>query len=405
MSASLDLSAGGPVRAPGAAVTPPIPLSLYVHLPWCVRKCPYCDFNSHARPQILPEALYLESLLRDLEGDLPLAGERPLVSIYFGGGTPNLLSPRFFEQALGGIASRMPLSADIEVTLEANPGAVEVQRFSDFRAAGINRLSVGVQSFDDGLLRRIGRIHDGAQARAAITSARCAGFDNINVDLMFALPGQTLRQAAADVDTALACGAEHISHYQLTLEPGTAFWRSPPRLPREDAICAMQEHCSERLEAAGLRRYEVSAYACRERQCTHNRNYWEFGDYLGIGAGAHGKLTTITPFRLLRTTKSKAPDRYMEETVTGSGEWWTIDRAADRILEFMINALRLTDGVTIELIEQRTGVAATTIEPILAVAQADGLVGPTHDRLAATAFGLRYLDELLQRFVAQSAAT
>lgn len=405
MSASLDLPLSGSARDPSVAVTPAIPLSLYVHLPWCVRKCPYCDFNSHARPDTLPEAHYLESLLRDLDGDLPLAGERPLVSIFFGGGTPSLLSPRFFDEALAGIASRLPLSANIEVTLEANPGAVEAQRFGDFRAVGINRLSIGVQSFDDRLLRSIGRIHNGAQARAAIAGARRAGFDNINVDLMFALPRQTLRQAATDVDTALASGAEHISHYQLTLEPGTAFWRSPPRLPQEDAICAMQERCSERLEAAGLRRYEVSAYARGEHQCTHNRNYWEFGDYLGIGAGAHGKLTASAPFRVLRTTKSKAPNRYMEETATGGRECRTIDRAADRILEFMINALRLTDGVSMELFEQRAGVAAAAIGPILAAAQADGLVGQTQDRLTATALGLRYLDGLLQRFVAESAAS
>lgn len=369
------------------------PLSLYVHLPWCVRKCPYCDFNSHRAPDALPEDAYVDALIRDLEHDLPLAGGRELVSVFFGGGTPSLFSPAAIGRILNEISARLPLPADCEITLEANPGTAEAARFAGFRDAGVNRLSLGIQSLDDAMLRRLGRIHDAGEARAAVTAARAAGFDNLNLDLMYALPEQTAGAAARDLETLIALEPEHISYYQLTLEPGTPFHHRPPPLPDHDTAWDMYTAAAERLNAAGYRRYEVSAWARPGLECRHNGNYWRFGDYLGIGAGAHGKLTTPDG-RVLRRTKRYMPNRYVAEA---GGAGAVVDErvldASDRRFEFLMNALRLNDGFDLATYTARTGLPAAELETL--ATEHPRLLCLEDGHLRCTDLGRRHLDTLL----------
>src|ERR1700733_8857798 len=295
-----------------------IPLSLYVHIPWCVRKCPYCDFNSHNAPENLPQQDYVDALSRDLEQDLPLAQGRMLQSIFFGGGTPSLFTPDTIAKIIDDVSARLRLADDVEITLETNPGTVEHGPFAGYRDAGVNRISFGVQSFDDSALKRIGRIHDASEAERAVKMAQDAGIDNINLDLMYALPQQTIDGALADVEKAIALQTPHLSHYQLTLEPNTPFAANPPPLPDDDSAWDMQEACQSRLAAAGLNQYEVSAYARSGKHCRHNMNYWQFGDYLGIGAGAHGKITNADG-GVRRRWKVRAPRGFLEHAGTQRG--------------------------------------------------------------------------------------
>ncbi|HEY8553920.1 MAG TPA: radical SAM family heme chaperone HemW [Burkholderiales bacterium] len=384
------------------SILAPPPLSLYIHLPWCVRKCPYCDFNSHTLRGALPEDAYVNALLRDLELDAPLVAGRTVETVFIGGGTPSLFRPESIARLLEGVRARVPLAPDAEITLEANPGTVERERFRGFRAAGINRLSIGVQSFDDAKLAALGRIHGRAEAIAAVNAARGAGFENLNLDLMYALPAQEAAEAVADVETALRFAPSHLSVYQLTLEPNTPFHRSPPRLPDEDAVDAMQEAIVDRLAGAGYAQYEVSAYARPGRECRHNRNYWEFGDYLGIGAGAHAKLTLAE--RVLRIAKTRHPDAYLR--AAGREEARASVRALDAddlAFEFMLNALRLRDGVPAALFTARTGLPLARVTPILAAARERGLLEPDEERLRASALGRRFLNDLVAMFLPDGA--
>ena len=379
------------------------PLSLYVHVPWCVRKCPYCDFNSHGvgRDAQLPEGDYLAALLADLDADLPLAAGRELGSIFIGGGTPSLMSAAFYRDLLAGIAARLPLARDIEITLEANPGTLERGRFHGYREAGINRLSLGVQSFQDAQLQALGRIHSGQDAEAAVAEARDAGFDNLNLDLMHGLPDQTPALALEDLERALELAPEHLSWYQLTLEPNTEFHSRPPRLPEEEVLWDIQDLGHERLEAAGLLRYEISAYARAERRSRHNLNYWRFGDYLGIGAGAHGKLSACgEPGRALsieRRWKVRQPDSYLRRLKDPRGFVAGHGRVEERELplEFAMNALRLVEGVSMATWESCTGLPASWLAPRLEPARKKGLLVEDADRLQASPQGLLFLNELL----------
>ena len=380
------------------------PLALYVHLPWCVRKCPYCDFNSHAAGGDPPEDAYVAALLADLAADLtgPAAG-RPLVSIFIGGGTPSLFSGAAIARLLDGVRRLVELAPDAEITLEANPGTADAAHFAAYRAAGVNRLSIGVQSLDEDKLRRLGRIHDPEQARSAVAMARSAGFDNLNLDLMYALPGQDLAQAAADLDAAIALGPEHLSYYQLTLEPNTAFHQAPPPLPDDDLAADMHDRGLERLAAAGYAQYEVSAHARLGRRCRHNLNYWEFGDYLGIGAGAHAKLTDPETSQVTRITKHRHPDSYLGAARAGgfiSSRRTLADE--DLILEFALFGLRLNDGFSPELFSARTGLPYESIRARVAAAQADGLLEPEARRVQPTELGRRFLNDLIQGFTPQA---
>lgn len=383
------------------------PLSLYVHMPWCVRKCPYCDFNSHAQRGALPFVAYVDALIADLEHDLPLAWGRTVHTVFFGGGTPSLFPPAAIDDFLQRAAARLRFAPDVEITLETNPGTAEHGRFEGYRAAGVNRLSFGVQSFDDGCLQRLGRIHDSREAEHAVKLAQDAGFDNLNLDLMYALPGQTPAMAAHDVERAIALQPAHISHYQLTLEPNTVFAARPPAgVPDEDTSWDMQEHCQARLAAAGYAQYEVSAYAQPGRQCRHNLNYWEFGDYLGIGAGAHGKLTLpagrgedATP-TVLRRWKHKHPNAYLAHA--GRAEAIGGDEAIAprrRPFEYMLNALRLNGGFALPAFEARTGVARATIEPQLETAQARGWLARDGESLVPTELGRRFTNDAIGLFL------
>ena len=381
--------------------THPIPLALYVHLPWCVRKCPYCDFNSHEAGHALPkETAYIDALIRDLDSELPRIWGRRINSIFIGGGTPSLFSAASINRLLAELRARLNFYPDIEITLEANPGTAEAEKFRDFREAGVNRLSIGVQSFNDEKLRRLGRIHDAKEAGAAIQMAKSAGFVNFNVDIMFALPDQSVAQALADVQTAMDQGPTHISWYQLTLEPNTVFYAKPPLLPEDDAIWEMQERGQQLLEDRGYAQYEISAYARHGQQCAHNLNYWQFGDYLGIGAGAHSKLTDVTAGKVLRTARHRLPERYLE--FAGTDTVITDRRELhedDLKLEFMMNALRLQAGVHPSLFLQRTGMPLNVVKTDLGAAIAKGLVEWNIDTLKPTAKGRRYLNDLLQIFM------
>ncbi|MGF1642515.1 MAG: radical SAM family heme chaperone HemW [Thiotrichales bacterium] len=377
------------------------PLSLYVHMPWCVRKCPYCDFNSHAlREQPLPERAYVDALLRDLEDELALARDRALVSIFIGGGTPSLFSAEAIARLLDGIRARIAWRDDIEITLEANPGTVEHGRFSAYRTAGVNRLSLGIQSFADAKLTALGRIHDGREARQAVATAQHAGFTNLNLDLMFALPGQDLEACLADLTEAIALAPSHLSFYQLTLEPNTEFAVRPPTLPDDDLAWAMQEAGSALLERGGYRQYEVSAYAIAGQDCRHNRNYWEFGDYLAIGAGAHGKYTLPELGVVRRRTRLRQPRQYLASTPGRIAEDRSIARDALGF-EFFLNTLRLTEGFPRTLLPRRTGLAWNDYASLLAEATDDGLLEPDtgDDWIRPSAIGRRFLNNLIERFL------
>ncbi|HDP88636.1 MAG TPA: oxygen-independent coproporphyrinogen III oxidase-like protein [Thioalkalivibrio sp.] len=380
--------------------TAPIPLSVYVHIPWCVRKCPYCDFNSHAIREDLPERRYVDAVLADLEAELPGVWGRRIESVFIGGGTPSLFSPEMLDRLLSGIAQRLPLRPDTEITLEANPGTFEQGKFAEFRALGINRLSIGIQSFDDTMLERIGRIHNGFESRRAVEIAQAAGFDNLNLDLMFGLPGQTRAQALADVRQAVQAGPAHISYYQLTLEPNTLFHVQPPVLPDDDARWDMQEAGQEALAAGGYTQYEVSAYARPGRRCRHNLNYWEFGDYLGIGAGAHGKHSDAATGAIMRYRKQKQPAAYME-TAAGGGAALARETLAPAHLpfEFMLNALRLTEGFEARLFAERAGLAPETIAPQIDRAVARELLTRDGESLRPTELGRRFLNDLIETFL------
>lgn len=377
------------------------PLSLYIHTPWCVRKCPYCDFNSHEpQSQTLPEAAYLDALLKDLDGDLALAAGREIHTIFIGGGTPSLLSPAFYQRLFKAIQQRLAFSPAIEITLEANPGTTEQARFIGYREAGINRLSLGTQSFQPSQLEALGRIHGAREAISAVGQARAAGFDNINIDLMHGLPGQTPELALADIDQALALKPDHLSWYQLTLEPNTAFHSRPPVLPEEEALWDIQELGHERLEQAGFTRYEISAYATPGRQSRHNLNYWQFGDYLGIGAGAHGKLTLIDSnghWHIERRWKTRQPEAYLRRTDDPRGflagkQPIDIDELP---LEFAMNALRLTEGVALSTWSAHTGQPKEVLFSRLQSASKKGLLMEMPEKLRASPQGLLFLNELL----------
>ncbi|MFG6138961.1 radical SAM family heme chaperone HemW [Halomonas sp. B23F22_10] len=377
------------------------PLALYIHVPWCVRKCPYCDFNSHGvgSGASLPEEAYLAALIADLDADLPLAAGRELVSIFIGGGTPSLMSADFYGRLLDAISARLTFADDIEITLEANPGTVERGRFAGYRTAGINRLSIGVQSFQDAQLSELGRIHSGDEARLAVAEARQAGFDNLNLDLMHGLPGQTPALALDDLDQALALSPEHLSWYQLTLEPNTEFHSRPPVLPEEEALWDIQELGHERLEAAGFARYEISAYARPGRAARHNLNYWRFGDYLGIGAGAHGKLSAHDDhgFHVERRWKTRQPEAYLRRHDDPRG--FVAGREPispeELPLEFAMNALRLVEGVPLSTWSAHTGRPLDRLQASLEAARKKGLLVEDGERLQASPQGLLFLNELL----------
>ncbi|MCL2590278.1 MAG: radical SAM family heme chaperone HemW [Betaproteobacteria bacterium] len=375
------------------------PLALYVHFPWCVRKCPYCDFNSHApHDGGIPFTAWGQAVVADLEAALPQVAGRGVHSVFIGGGTPSLLPPAVLEKLLDTLRARLPFEAETEITLEANPGTVEVPRFRDYCAAGITRLSLGVQSFDDALLARIGRIHDGREARQALEAA-FTHFGQVNVDLMYGLPGQGSEQVLADLETVIGGGAQHLSCYHLTVEPNTPFAVAPPEdLPGEDAVADMEEMTVARLAEAGFRHYEVSAFAHAGYECRHNLNYWHFGDYLGLGPGAHGKLTTSGC--VVREMRHKHPTRYLEGAVRRDfiQERHVVD-AEGLSFEFMMNALRLSDGVPATLFTERTGLPLEAIAGFLEQAQRAGLLDSAPDTLRPTAQGLRFLNDLLQVFL------
>ncbi len=378
------------------------PLALYVHYPWCVRKCPYCDFNSHeAGAGGIPEDAYLAVLRADLEASLPLIWGRRIISVFVGGGTPSLMSARAVDRLLSDIRALLPLEPGCEVTLEANPGTFEAARFASYRGSGVNRLSIGIQSFDEEKLKALGRIHDRAQALAAIEIAQ-RSFDNFNLDLMYALPGQSPAELHADVEQALAAGPPHLSLYQLTLEPNTVFAKYPPPLPDDDMSAGMQDWLEQRTASAGYRRYEVSAYAQPGRECLHNLNYWTFGDYLGIGAGAHSKISF--PHRIVRQVRFRQPATYLERA--GRSEFLAESHEVSRNdlpFEFLLNALRLTGGVPSNSFFERTGVTLSAIEAELNEAERRGLLVRDHQTLAATDRGLRFLSDLQAIFLTPDA--
>ena len=378
-------------------MTVPPPLSLYLHIPWCVSKCPYCDFNSHTAAEVIPEAQYIDALLADLANEVARAPGRELCSVFIGGGTPSLFSGAGIQSLLDGVRALVPLSADCEVTMEANPGTAEAERFAAYREAGVNRLSMGVQSLYDPSLRLLGRIHGAEEAREAYAMARAAGFDNINLDMMFGLPQQDQRAALDDLNALIALQPEHLSWYQLTLEPNTLFHRQVPAgMPDDDLLADLHAEGLRLLAGEGYARYEVSAFAKPGKLCAHNLNYWRFGDYLAAGAGAHGKLSVEND--IWRVWKQRHPRQYMSDA-DPTGERFLIAR--DQLpFEFMLNALRLVDGVGIESFTQRTGLALACVEPTLQQLQAHDLLQPLeHGRIACTELGLNYLDDVLQAFL------
>jgi len=377
-------------------------LALYVHLPWCVRKCPYCDFNSHAAPSELPEKAYVDALLADLAGDLDLVEGRTVTSVFFGGGTPSLFSPDAIDRLLRGVGARLPLAPDVEITLEANPGTLERGQFAAYAQAGVNRVSLGAQSFASHQLRALGRIHAPEEIVAAVADLREAGLTNFNLDLMYGLPDQSVEEALADLDAALALAPTHLSHYQLTLEPGTAFFHRPPRLPDDDTTFEMQLACQAALASAGFIQYEVSAYARGPHRCRHNLAYWTFADYLGLGAGAHGKVTV--PSGVLRTEKPRMPREYMARATAGSVSDRRRVDPAQLPFEFALNAFRLLEGSTLSAFESATGLPAEVLRPTLEGLAARGLIEHSADRMKATALGLRFLNDVQAAFLPGGAA-
>ncbi|MGH8495664.1 MAG: radical SAM family heme chaperone HemW [Gammaproteobacteria bacterium] len=381
------------------------PLALYVHLPWCVRKCPYCDFNSHVRRGELPERRYAEALIADLELDLATLPPRPLESIFFGGGTPSLFAPGTVASLLDAVRSRIACPPGMEITLEANPGTIERGRFAEYRAAGITRVSIGAQSFDDRQLEALGRIHAASETRDAVAEAQAAGFADFNLDLMYGLPHQTPGAALADVEAALALGPSHLSHYELTIEPNTRFHCRPPPLPDEDTRFDMHTICQARLAEAGFEHYEISAFALPGRRCRHNLNYWTFGDYLGIGAGAHAKLSDSESGRVWRTAKLRHPLMYMRHAHEQRRIASRRDIApAERAFEFMLNALRLPEGFACETFQARVGAGIAIVEGALQTARARGLLSRRADGgWQPTALGSRFLNDLQAMFLSAAA--
>ena len=424
-SANSANSAGAPARAlnpdvaqnylqPGSLSLSSLPpLSLYIHIPWCVKKCPYCDFNSHeakggvmqngASQEVMshsiPEAEYLAALRLDLERALPAIWGRKIYTVFIGGGTPSLLSAAGLDRLLSDVRTLLPLDGAAEITMEANPGTFEAEKFRSYRASGVNRLSIGIQSFDARHLQALGRIHDGNEARRALEIAQ-THFDNINLDLMYALPHQTLAEAKLDVATAIASGVPHLSLYHLTLEPNTLFAKYPPVLPDDDASAEMQDLITHMMGQAGYQHYEVSAYAQPKRQARHNLNYWQFGDYLGIGAGAHSKLSF--PHRVVREMRYKNPKAYMEAVLEGREVQESSEVGKDDLaFEFMLNSLRLTQGFPVNLFAERTGLSLTSIESSLNQAERKGLLYRDHQLIRPTGLGLRFLNDLQQIFLTQ----
>lgn len=377
------------------------PLSLYIHLPWCVRKCPYCDFNSHTLRGEIPEEKYIDALLADFDHDLQKIeiNNRPLISIFIGGGTPSLFSPQAIECLLTAIKKRLIFADDIEVTLEANPGTVELQRFAGYRAAGVNRLSIGIQSFQPDKLKSLGRIHDGQEAMRAVEAAQQAGFANFNLDLMHGLPNQSLADALYDIKTALSFNPTHLSWYQLTIEPNTLFAHSPPQLPQDELIWEIQDRCRELLMANNFAQYEISAYSQPGKQCKHNNNYWEFGDYLGIGAGAHSKITDINKQSITRCWKLKNPKEYLNSQQSFIGDEKNI--ATNELpFEFMLNALRLYKDIPVSLFEERTGLSLAAIKNSLEQARKKELLIWNDEIIKPTDLGRRFYNDLAAIFIA-----
>jgi len=374
------------------------PLSLYIHIPWCVRKCPYCDFNSHTAKDDLPEQQYINALLEDLEQHLPEIWGRRVISIFIGGGTPSLFSPTALNKLLSGIRARIQCISGLEITMEANPGTFEQNKFNEFRDIGINRLSIGIQSFDNEKLESLGRIHNSDEAISAIETAKSAGFENFNLDLMFGLPNQNIQQGLNDLLTAINLKPTHLSWYQLTIEPNTFFYSQPPIVANDDIICDLQQHGQALLAENGFNQYEISAYAQEKKQCQHNINYWQFGDYLGIGAGAHGKITRSDEQSITRYWKLKQPQAYMNakgsEKNSGSQQLQT----QDRIFEFMLNALRLKQGFDLHTFESHTGLSKDRILPGCQEAIDKGLLQQSDQYLKATDLGYRFLNDLINQF-------
>jgi putative oxygen-independent coproporphyrinogen III oxidase len=391
----------GKMRLPGAVRLSALPpLTLYVHVPWCLKKCPYCDFNSHEAKEEVPEQRYVDALVADLEAAVPGVWGRRVHSIFIGGGTRSLFSAQAIDRILAAARTLLPLEADAEITLEANPGTFEAEKFRAFRDAGVNRLSVGIQSFDDAMLQAIGRVHDASQARRAVAMA-LATFDNVNLDLMYALPGQSPAQALADIRTALDFAPQHLSAYHLTLEPNTYFHRYPPALPDEDAAAAMQEAIEDALARSGYENYETLAFAREGRRSRHNLNYWRFGDYLGIGAGAHGKISFRD--RVRREVRFRQPRAYMDRALAGGAIQEASDVcAADLPFEFMMNALRLAEGFPVALFTERTGLPITAVAGPLEQAEARGLVERDAFSVRPTQRGRRFLNDLLGLFLPEA---
>ena len=388
--------------------TTPLPLTLYVHYPWCVQKCPYCDFNSHTLKAEGQEAAYIEALLQQLDRTLPLIWGRPVQSIFFGGGTPSLMSEAGLSYFLTQAQMRLGFGSEIEITLEANPGTVDYEKFAGFRQAGVNRLSIGIQSFEDDKLHALGRIHSSQEAKRAVEAVQSAGFDNFNLDLMFALPQQTLDQAVADIEQAIALTPPHISHYQLTLEPNTPFYRQPPPLPEMELADEMQAVCQQKLAEAGYQHYEVSAYAQSDFQCQHNLNYWQFGDYIGLGAGAHGKLTLPAEQRVIRTQMPASPGAYLQMMQQSQQQPLfsieTVGRVTEvaaeaLIFEFMLNALRLQQPLEKALFTQRTGLPFAQVADTLQHLQDKGLMQQTETHFGLTARGQQFLNDVVAEFL------
>ena len=374
------------------------PLSLYIHIPWCIKKCPYCDFNSHAVKADTPEAAYIDALLNDLAKDLQrYAITRPISSIFIGGGTPSLFSPESINRLLRGIEQQVTLKTAIEITLEANPGTFESHKFAEFRALGINRLSIGVQSFNDKLLKKLGRIHSAHEAVIAAEIAHQSGFENFNLDLMFGLPDASPDDSKTDVATAISLKPTHISFYQLTLEPNTYFHKFPPQLPNDELIFTTQKQCQQLFADQGYQQYEVSAYSQPGLQCRHNINYWQFGDYLGIGAGAHGKITQALPQQIIRSFKPKSPEQYLSDTHKNGGS--EVISVTELPLEFIMNHLRLKQGFTPETYQATTGLDIKTLEPALSTCLKQGLLIYQDNHYYCSEQGWNFMDNILEKFM------